>query len=53
MSDEDRDYYCRRAEAEIASAQASTDERVVKLHYQMAGLYLDRIYCEAGDEQAA
>lgn len=47
MFEDDRVYYARRAEEEIARAQASADERAVKLHYELAGLYLDRVYGEA------
>ena len=46
MSDEDREYFYHRAEEEIARAQASSDERVVKLHYELAGFYLDKVYGE-------
>ena len=49
MSREDVDYFERRAEAEIALAQKAKSTEVVQAHYQMATLYLDRIY--APDEQ--
>ena len=48
MSDDDRSYYRRRAEEEIARAQASTNERAVSAHYHLAGFYLDRVYGEGG-----
>jgi hypothetical protein len=38
------DYYQRRAEAEIAMAQRSNDARAVRVHYELASAYLDRIY---------
>ena len=43
-SDEDRDYFSRRAEQEIAMAQSSDNEHVVRFHYHLAGLYLDKVY---------
>ena len=42
--DLDRIYYYRRAEQELAAAQGSRDERVVRCHYHLAGFYLDRVY---------
>ena len=41
---EDRDYFYRRAEQELALAQASDNEHVVRFHYHLAGLYLDKVY---------
>lgn len=52
MADEDRDYFYRRAEQEIACAQAASGERQVRLHYQLAALYLDRIFGSEGDPRA-
>lgn len=46
MSQEDRDYLERRAEAEIELARNASNERVVQAHYDMASAYLDRIYGE-------
>ena len=40
----DLDYYQRRAEAEIELAQQSRDSRAVRVHYEMASAYLDRIH---------
>lgn len=37
-------YFYRRAEAELARAEAAEHPAVVKAHYQLAGLYLDRFY---------
>jgi predicted adenine nucleotide alpha hydrolase (AANH) superfamily ATPase len=47
MSQEEQEYYERRAEAEIALAQAAGHRRVVQAHYELAAAYLDRIH---GDE---
>ena len=47
MSNEEQQYYERRAEAELALAQAAAHERVVQAHYELASAYLDRIH---GDE---
>lgn len=47
LSDDDRAYYHRRAEEEIARAQASTEAKVVSFHYHLAGFYLDRVFGEA------
>lgn len=44
MPEDDRSYFHRRAEEEIARAQASDDERLVSFHYNLAGLYLDRVF---------
>ena len=50
MSEDEKAYFHRRAEEEIAHAQASTDERLVSFHYQLAGLYLDLVF--GGNEAA-
>ncbi len=44
MSQRDIDYYQRRAEAEIELAQSSDDARAVRVHYELASAYLDRIH---------
>jgi hypothetical protein len=44
MHDTDRDYFLRRAEAELELAQAAEHERAVRSHFLMAGVYLDRVY---------
>ena len=46
MSHKDIDYYQRRAEAEIELAQRSSDVRAVRVHYELASAYLDRIHGE-------
>jgi hypothetical protein len=47
MSHDDREYYERRAEAEIELAQRARHAAAVQAHYQLASAYLDRIH---GDE---
>jgi hypothetical protein len=47
MSHEEQEYYERRAEAELALAQAAAHRRAVQAHYELASAYLDRIH---GDE---
>jgi hypothetical protein len=47
MSQEEREYYERRAEAELLLAQAAAHRRAVQAHYELASAYLDRIH---GDE---
>ena len=50
MSNEEVEYYERRAEAEIALAQKARHKAVVQAHYQLASAYLDRIH---GDRPAS
>ena len=47
MSQEEQEYLERRAEAELALAQAAEHKRAVQAHYELASAYLDRIH---GDE---
>ena len=47
MSQEEQEYYERRAEAEIALAQAAAHRRAVQAHYELASAYLDRIHGDA------
>lgn len=47
MSHEEQEYYERRAEAELALAQAAASRQAVQAHYELASAYLDRIH---GDE---
>ena len=47
MSQEEREYYERRAEAEIGLAQQAAHRRVVQVHYELAAAYLDRIHGDA------
>ena len=44
MSSEERDYYERRAEAEISLAQQAEHARAVRAHYELASAYLDRVH---------
>ena len=50
MSQEEREYYERRAEAELELAQSAANGRAVQAHYELASAYLDRIH---GDEPKA
>ena len=43
----DRDYFTRRAEAELELAQASMDPNVTHAHYELAGRYLDLVHNQA------
>ena len=42
----DKEYYCRRAEEELQRAADSTESTAVKAHYQLANYYLGRAYDE-------
>ncbi len=53
LSEDDKAYYHRRAEEEIARAQASTEAKVVSFHYHLAGFYLDRVFGEAESSLSA
>jgi hypothetical protein len=46
MSPEEVAYYESRAEAEIALAQQAQHAGVVRVHYELASAYLDRIHGE-------
>ena len=50
MSKHDVSYFQFRAEWELALAQRATHPAVVKAHYQLAELYLDRVHQSADDE---
>lgn len=43
MSDEDVEYFYRRAEEELAMAQKAELRSAVKAHYQLASAYLERL----------
>lgn len=47
MSQEEREYFERRAEAEIELAQSAEHRRAVQAHYELAAAYLDRIHGDA------
>ncbi len=51
MADKDRDYFYRRAEQEIACAQASASEQLVRFHYELSTLYLERVFGADGDSR--
>jgi hypothetical protein len=44
MSQEEREYFERRAETEIELASRAEHRRVVQAHYELASAYLDRIH---------
>ncbi len=44
MALSDREYFYRRAEAELKMAQSARDPNAVRAHYTLAGHYLDRAY---------
>ena len=44
MRSDDRDYFYGRAEAELRQAQRSTSAAAVRIHYTLAGHYLNRVY---------
>ena len=50
---DDEDYLERRAEAALQLAQNAEHPAVVRAHYLMAGLYLDRLYNPQPEEGAA
>jgi hypothetical protein len=49
---DDGEYYESRAEQELALAQRSDHPAVVRAHFLLAGLYLDRLYNPDGDGEA-
>lgn len=49
MTDDEKDYFYRRAEAELKQASRSHCPEAVRVHYTLAGYYLDRVY--GTDEQ--
>ena len=49
MAELDREYFEKRAEAELSLAQAAAHPAAVRAHYLMAGFYLDRLYCPEDD----
>ncbi|HET9428696.1 MAG TPA: hypothetical protein VFO69_10090 [Allosphingosinicella sp.] len=44
MAGEDVNYLEKRAEAELELAQRATHASAVRAHYELATIYLDRIY---------
>jgi len=47
MSDNEKNYYQQRAEAEIALAQQAEHPDACRSHYLLAGYYLDIVHNEA------
>jgi hypothetical protein len=43
MFEDDRSYYQRRAEVELGRAQESRLHSVMRVHYQLAEAYLEKI----------
>ena len=41
---EDRAYFLRRAETQIALARSASHEKAAQAHYELAGHYWDRAY---------
>ena len=52
MTDADRDYYQKRAAAELELAVRSENPAAVKSHYTLAGYYLDRIHGQEAPKRA-
>lgn len=50
MSDDEKDYFQQRAEAEIALAQKAEHPDACRSHYLLAGYYLDIVHNEAPAE---
>ncbi len=48
--EKDADHFYRRAEEEIKRATEATCPEAVKLHYELADRYLDRVYSDADSE---
>ncbi len=44
MTEDEKDYFYRRAEAELKQASMSACPEAVRVHYTLAGYYLDRVY---------
>jgi hypothetical protein len=44
LNKDDRDYYRRRAEAELEAAERATDPKAARAHFLLAGYYLDLAY---------
>jgi hypothetical protein len=52
MTRRDRDYYLRRAEAELAMAACAAHPSAMRSHYYLAGFYLDKAYGARSDAAA-
>jgi hypothetical protein len=53
MSQDDREYFERRAEMEIELAAKATHGNVVRAHYELACAYLDKVHPAPDAERAA
>jgi hypothetical protein len=53
MSNHDRAYYLRRAEAELALAARAAHPAAMRAHYHLAGFYLDRAHGARDDGRSA
>jgi len=53
VSTNDREYFEKRAEAELELAQTAEHASVVRAHYTLAAYYLDRIHNPDGDAAPA
>jgi hypothetical protein len=53
MTNQDRSYYLRRAEAELALAADASHPAAMRAHYHLAGFYLDRAYGARDDGRSA
>ncbi len=52
MSDDEKNYFQQRAEAEIALAQQADNPEACRSHYLLAGYYLDIVHNEEPAEAA-
>lgn len=50
MDSGEKHYFLERAEAELERANEATHERAARVHYYLAGFYLDRAYNGAANE---
>lgn len=52
MDEQDSEYFYRRAVEEVTFACNAADEREVTFHYELANLYLDRVYAPKAQQEA-
>jgi hypothetical protein len=50
MDSADRNYFLERAEAELDLANQADHERAARVHYYLAGFYLDRAHNGTANE---
>ena len=53
MTAQDRAYYMRRAEAELALATCAAHPAAMRAHYHLAGFYLDKAYGPLAESRAS